>query len=101
MEELKNDFKIEVEEKKPLKVDNRAQVIHDLGINTDHPIFKLRQAEFERLTPEIQCLFYTVVKQEMNEYDEEIRQETKHFRIREKLNSLKNQRKKQTRDVKL
>jgi len=86
---------MQVKEERRKIVDNRKERMHELGIREDHPHFLQIKDELERLPIEMQLLFYPTVKEQCDIYDEEFREFTKGFRLKQKILELKNKRKKQ------
>lgn len=96
MEETKNnqqDIDITIKEERRQQVDNRRQVMHDLGLKEDHPHFIEIKPQLEKLPFDWQVLFYPIVKEQCDIYDEEYREFTKANRLKLKLHELRNNRK--------
>lgn len=96
MEETKNNTEIDitVKEERRTQIDNRRQVMQDLGLKEDHPHFIEVRAQIEKLPIDWQILFYPIIKEQCDIYDDEYREYTKSNRLKQRLHELKNNRKK-------
>ena len=92
--EPRNELDIQMKEERRKQVDNRKQVMHELGLRDDHPHFIEMKDQLERLSLDMQVLFYPKLKEECDIFDEEFREFSKSYRLKLKLHKLKSNRSK-------
>lgn len=91
MEETKhnNEFDVQVKEERRPIVDNRKQIMQELGIKDDHPHFIAMNEQIQKLSFDMQAFFYPKIKEECDIFDEEFREFSKSFRLKQRLDQLK------------
>ena len=87
----------EVLEAPKRKVDPRVQVLHDLRIDTTHPLFVEQRDDFEIFPPEVQCIFFQQLKKDIETYDELKRMSDRDIKMKAKMAEYANKRKKHTK----
>lgn len=88
------NIKVEVKEERRPKNDNRHQIMRELGIRQNHPYFLEIQPQLNLFSEDLQCIFLKEVKKQCDIYDEEEREFYREQRMKDKMNALKNARKK-------
>ena len=88
------NIKVEVKEERRPKNDNRSQIMRELGIRQNHPYFLEIQPQLNLFNEDLQCIFLKEVKKQCDIYDEEEREFYREQRMKDKMNTLKQARKK-------
>jgi|688.fasta_scaffold188162_2 hypothetical protein len=76
------------------KVDPRIQCLHDLQIDTNHPLYIEQKDNFEMFPPEIQCIFYEQLKKDIDNYNECMRMADREKKLKIKMDELSKKRRK-------